>query len=194
MHDHFDKLSGVLDAVVQGDLESSRTRASSLQGAVASETYSPRYRDFASDVMQAAQLASEAESIESAAERVANIALACGRCHASQGFNATKSDSSFPSEQPAELSEKMWQHLWAADQLWLGVVGPSNTAWKAGSSALLAAELTSRDIADATEAMRILAAKVIQFAKSAEEASDHESRARVLGQFLGTCAGCHRER
>ena len=88
----------------------------------------------------------------------------------------------------------MIRHLWAADRLWEGLVGPSEEAWRAGALAMAEtqAELAS-EFRASSAAGRIGAflEEVSLLAKEAVDAEGLEDRADVYGRLLGTCDRCH---
>ena len=82
----------------------------------------------------------------------------------------------------------MVRHLWAADRMWEGLVGPSDDAWLAGSSALAGSlSLPSGNVRGPEELLRQVGA----LAGEAETATGQEARAEIYGRLLGTCSQCH---
>jgi hypothetical protein len=88
----------------------------------------------------------------------------------------------------------MIRHRWAADRLWEGLIGPSDTAWTAGASALIDAPLytdaLTRDV-EQYEPVTALTWTVHDIGARALMESDLTARAALYGQLLGTCAHCH---
>ncbi len=87
----------------------------------------------------------------------------------------------------------MSRHQWAADRLWEGVVGGANKPWRAGLDVLVATPLPYSSLTDAPA----LAAQLQALAHTAiDEQIDLtdpvSERARMYGEMLVTCAGCHR--
>ena len=89
----------------------------------------------------------------------------------------------------------MVRHIWAADRMWEGLIGPSDEAWAAGSSALLAEWPGLDDLpgeAGGSGGARNYVPQLQDLAKRSVSARDREDRASLYGELLGTCFGCHR--
>jgi hypothetical protein len=80
----------------------------------------------------------------------------------------------------------MLAHEIATEQLWQGVVAPSDAAWMAGAEALIAAPELASDVQDVGNR----AAHVRDLARRAKATASDE-RAELFGHLLLTCAGCH---
>jgi hypothetical protein len=101
-----------------------------------------------------------------------------------------------PEGKESSVAADMQRHLWAADRMWEGLVGPSDTAWQAGVVALADAQLAPEAMADD----RTLPKEVFALAEQAHEIGakggdekDPAKRAELYGRYLGTCAACHAE-
>ena len=88
----------------------------------------------------------------------------------------------------------MLRHLWAADRMWEGLVGPSEEAWMAGAKAMAETEpalaRAFRSSATAQVAEELLG-EINLLATEALNAYDLGLRADVYGRLLGTCNRCH---
>jgi cytochrome c553 len=138
-----------------------------------------------------------AGSIDEAAKSLGSLALSCANCHwqAEQGPEQPR-DPPLPWEDPPDaVGERMFRHEVGADQMWMGLIDPSEDAWRNGTITLTRAPLTPpRRDADQSEIdpeshARVEAVRAI--AKRARAARSHEERAQVYAELVTTCADCH---
>jgi hypothetical protein len=88
----------------------------------------------------------------------------------------------------------MLRHKWAADQMWMALVEPSDVNWENGVEVLMDTPLNLEEMTDAGEFIKdagILTQQIRQLSAEAKNATDLETRAEVYGVFLSTCATCH---
>ena len=77
---------------------------------------------------QYAREINNASDLKSAAISVSGMAKTCSNCHL---VNEIEIEFGYDQE-PAQWSDTvshMQRHQWAADRLWEGLIGPSDTAW-----------------------------------------------------------------
>jgi mono/diheme cytochrome c family protein len=194
MRDHFEQVRGVQVGVIQGDLEAVRAAARWVATHEALAGMPESWEAYVADMREAAEVAAEAADIEAAAMATANMAKTCAACHEDMQRFPQFLDVAKPADSDETLPH-MIGHMWAADRMWRGLVTPSTVSWNNGVAALggdpLDAESFSVD--DATvEKVVELAHEVHELAATGRRAPDQEVRAEVMGQFLGTCAECHR--
>jgi hypothetical protein len=88
----------------------------------------------------------------------------------------------------------MIRHLWAADRMWEGLVGPSSAAWEAGARVL------AEDWEGFGEAIRASSSPdraqsyvnaIQELGIRASMATTQDARAGAYGDLLGTCNRCH---
>lgn len=192
MKTHFEEVSRIKDAVIDGDLETAREQASWVAGNERPAHYPVGWRPQVSELIKAAERTADAPDIETAARRTANLAAACGRCH-----RANNVQPRFPNAMEPELSDdvkaQMERHQWAADRLWEGLVGPDDGAWHRGTELFpptVCADDFEIDGAIA-DAMRELCTDIEVLGDQAADAKAPESRVKIYGQLLTTCAACH---
>jgi cytochrome c553 len=80
----------------------------------------------------------------------------------------------------------MVAHALATDELWQGLMGPSDARWAAGARTLIDAPALDSDVPDVAAAahhLRDLAQRGTTV--------DAAGRARLFGDVLLTCATCH---
>ena len=88
----------------------------------------------------------------------------------------------------------MLRHQWAAEQMWDGLIGPSEARWNDGVTELAEAPLGQDEIfanATATPAIGKLATDVHALAAEGRKATTWDDRAAVYGRLLASCAACH---
>ena len=121
----------------------------------------------------------------------------CGACHKAVDANPRIPQLGALGIPPAEeigTVPHMLRHKWAADQMWMGLVEPSDENWSKGVAVLADAPLEpegmSNDAEVSTEAGK-LARRVHEIGAKAQAAADPDARALIYGDFLATCAACH---
>jgi mono/diheme cytochrome c family protein len=187
MQEHFTQVSTIQDAVIRGDLEAVAEPAEWLARHRPVDSLPAGWEPYVADMSLAAQRALEASTIEDAAAAAAAMGLACGACH-----QATETGPKFTLGAEVNTARgvgaHMQRHRWAADRMWEGLVGPSDTSWAWGAASMREAALRPQG---QPEQIEDLAKQVHQLGAQAEEAIEPEARATVYGELLGTCADCH---
>jgi hypothetical protein len=91
----------------------------------------------------------------------------------------------------------MARHEWAAESIWLGLIGPSPDLWRDGLAALASPPLLPDAFTDDRERHQKVDALSRRMAALAARArlldSDNdEAQAASFAELLGVCAGCHK--
>lgn len=184
------------DAVIEGNLPSAKHFADELAHHDYATALPQDWKHWVTVMQQRAEDLTLAPDITAAAQAVSMIALSCGECHAQmqagpKGAPPEDPHAQYKSEE--SLSERMFRHELAADDLWLGLVEPSEELWQRGTVTLTRAPLdpptrggepVDPRIASEVEQIRSLA-------KAARTASSHQARAEAYGQILSHCGSCH---
>jgi hypothetical protein len=194
MEDHFTQANVVRDAVIAGDLDRLRAPARWLAAHELTDTLPENWKPHVAAMQRAAGLAVAAETIGAAAAAAGSMASACGECHAELG--GPKFTGTSPEGQESSVVADMKRHLWAADRMWEGLIGPSDTAWQAGVAALADAPLAPEAMADdKTPPKKVfdLAAQAHEIGAKGGTETDRGKRGELYGRYLGTCAACHTE-
>jgi cytochrome c553 len=182
-------------AMILGDLPRARTAAQAIAGGGDAPTglpanaarYATEMRDHAREVVAA-------DNIAGASFGTARMAGACGNCHHAMGAGPHYSVLTRPVQGTGQVPLAMQLHYWAADRMWEGLIGPSDSAWAAGSLALAdVPQYQSRIHVSAADSadVQALALRLHQLAVRAQLASTGNAREEVYGEFLETCATCH---
>ncbi|MGD8860826.1 MAG: hypothetical protein PVI30_12520, partial [Myxococcales bacterium] len=182
------------DLLVAGDFEGAKRAAATLS----KEDFSnlpDSWKTWVGEMQRVADEIAIAPDVRAAAIGVGRLGVTCGDCHWAQG---TGPDQPRPDplpwkDPPDDLLERMDRHQAGADQLWLGLIAPSEDAWRAGTVSLTRAPLAppQEDGEAVDDELAQEVAQVRQLAVDAREARTHDERARVYGEFLATCASCH---
>ena len=192
MHRRFSRTVDIQTGVVLSDLSRARSGAAWLAGHEEIQGNGQGSSE-AAEIRGYASLIAQASDLDSVAHRVGRMAAACGSCHTATGggprfvvgSGAPESDS------PAD---QMIRHLWAADRMWEGLVGPSEDTWTAGARALTRSAAAGNDLfraSSASPATEGYLSRIRALGQEAELARTLEARASVYGELLNTCRGCH---
>jgi cytochrome c553 len=192
MRAHLSQAMVLHAAIIRGDLPAVGPAALAL--ATLDDSQFPAGAPEAVAAMKAAaRRAANAKDVLEAARSTAELLSACGNCHRTIGTRPAILPTSRP--QLGGIVGHMLEHQGAVDQLLEGLVIPSDTLWRAGARALMAAPLNPRDLPLDSNARRQLAPteeRVHRLATEAIQATDPEARAGFYGQVLAGCADCHR--
>ncbi len=192
MADHFDEGLAIRDALIEGDLDAARRRARSLVERKP-EALPAQAAGYVAEFRAAAQAVWEAPDRGTLARAVGRLAASCGACHRGSNVHVEFEPPAPPPADPG-VAGHMWRHLWAADRLWEGLVGPSDEAWTRGTAALadaaLRPEVLSPDI-PVYPRIEALAHRVHALAEEGSTAGDTRARIDVYAGLLATCARCH---
>ncbi len=194
MYAHFDRAGEVHDALVRGELAKAREGAAWIASHGDGYGVPPEsaqqdalMRRYAGQVQQASEL-------HSAAQAAAQMGRTCGDCHRIHKVEPRFLVGSVPPQGGSARAE-MALHVWAAERMWEGLVGPQDFAWASGAKALKGGWLDPHavvsDAAD-REKVRVMVQTVYQIGSRAEGVSASEERASLYGEFLTTCIDCHR--
>ena len=196
MAEHFTHASALEQAVIDGDLEAVQTHAKwlvdELPAATLPATWQPQLARMQAAAAEAVA-AGKAESLATAASATGKVIETCGACHATVGAGPKLAPA--PPVPEGESSQaRMQRHQWAADRMREGMIGPSDERWQLGASAVSVAppqpcpienaEILADDVLELRE-------KIYEIGAQAAVTKTAEDRARVYGEYLSTCAGCH---
>lgn len=194
MHGHLDQISAVKAAVIAGDLDAAREPATWLaehqQPPGMPDTWAP----YMNEMRMQAKVAASATDLETVAAAVSEMARSCGDCHQASGFAVAFGFDQRPPEDVQNIMTQMQRHLWAADRMWDGLIGPSDKAWGWGTEMLAEVTLTSAQVptepGDETRVDSLVQA-IREVGNQGSTAPAGESRSAVYGKFLSLCANCH---
>ena len=152
------------------------------------------WRPFVTEMRQAALEFMATRDLPSAAAVASRLGRTCSRCHEATSAVVTFAWETPPPDAP-NLPAQMKRHEWAAARLWEGLVGPSDTMWRGGAGVLATTRLDVRAASGSATPPRgdveALAKYVRELATTATGIDDQDARAKLYGELLSTCAGCH---
>jgi len=195
MRAHYQRVADIRMAMIRGDLLRARTVAQTVaSGGDVPEGLPSSAARFVTEMRVHANEVVAADNLTGAALGTARMAGACGNCHEAVGKGPHYSLLSRPAPGAGEVSTAMQLHYWAADRMWDGLIGPSDSAWASGALALVDVPHYQHRIqvsaADSAE-VDALAQRLHQLAVRAQLAPPGTAREEVYGEFLETCAACH---
>jgi mono/diheme cytochrome c family protein len=193
MDEHFSKVTEVQAAVVRGDIVGAKEGARWIADHQETAGLPASGQPSLDTMKKAAAAVADAADIKAAAQGSADMAVACGSCHAAGNVKPAFPALTAPVPKN-ETDAHMLAHQHAVDMLYEGLVGPSEEAWTEGARALKASPLTasqlpkapkpSKEVAKAEADANAVADKVIA-------ARDAKARGAVFAELVGGCASCH---
>jgi mono/diheme cytochrome c family protein len=194
MADHFEDARKIKDAVIAGELLDLRAPARRL--AERADPVPASWRPFVAGNVELARAALAADDLDAAARAAGALAGNCGECHAAVGAGPRAPDPGAPPPSaPHDTARHMLRHQWAADQMWEALVSRSDDAWRAGAAALTDAPLRTDDLTADVELPADIARlgdRVHELGARARTTTPWPARAQLYGEFLATCATCHK--
>lgn len=194
MHGHLDQISAVKAAVIAGDLAAVREPAAWLAEHEQPPGMPDAWAPYIDNMRMQAKAAASATNLETVASAVSEMARSCGDCHQASGFAVAFGFDQRPPGDVQNLMTQMQRHLWAADRMWDGLIGPSDKAWEWGTEMLSEVTLTSAQITTEPakeEQVDELVQEIRAVGNQGNTAPAGESRSAVYGRFLSLCANCH---
>jgi cytochrome c553 len=202
--EHFARTMELREAVIHGDLERAHRTARALASYDLPKNFPSRWAPFIAEIRDAANAGAEAETLERAGASVAKIAATCGDCHRVLGkvpggpsFVVGEPPDDHAGPAASQTKAQMARHSWAVDRMWLGLVQPSDEAWKRGSEVLATAPLATAEagatndaLASRLHALGELGATLVGQA-TPPAPPNAPRRTDTLAQVISTCASCH---
>ena len=89
-------------------------------------------------------------------------------------------------------ADVLLRHVWAADRMWQGLVGPSSGAWADAAAVLAESPLYEAPEGKLmNDAARAFAVQVVDAGVATLTAASSTERIDLYGDFLGACGSCH---
>jgi cytochrome c553 len=194
MWHHFWDVADARDAVIGGDPAGVHVPLERLAaGTFGVEDMPPDWLPWAEEMQQEAARGAGAKTIAEAANVVAAVAQRCGDCHrATRGGPAMEDDlQTFDAHGRTGLKGAMAQHVWASEELWLGMTVPHHQSWVAGAKALSETPLPQLKTEGVDAAMQAKLDAVRAMGERALAAGTPVEMARVYGELIAACGTCH---
>jgi hypothetical protein len=192
MGEHFAHASDVQGAVVRGDIAAARDHAKWMAEHQELAGLPPAGLPAAQEMQRAAKAVVEATDLKAAAQGAAEMAAACGACHAAAGVKPALPEAPTKAEGTATVAH-MHAHQHAVDLLFHGLVAPSDAAWAEGARALKAAPMTKTEMpkSKSVKEAAVAEAETHAAAEKAAGATDTKARSAIYGDLVAGCASCH---
>jgi cytochrome c556 len=194
MHGHLDQISAVKAAVIAGDLDAVRAPATWLAEHEQPAGMPSAWAPYVNEMRAQARVAATASDLTTVAYSISEIARSCGDCHSATGFAVAFGYDQRPPEDVQNVTTEMQRHLWAADRMWEGLMGPSDVAWGWGTEMLADVQLNGAQISDDADTAVLvdaLAQQVREVGNNGSAAPAGAARSKAYGEFLSLCASCH---
>lgn len=188
MHEHFKEADVIRHAVVSGKPRDAVQPAAALGTAEIANLPAPWRASMERMRVAASRVQNSSDLAESAAG-TADIGVACGGCHESQG-GPKVSVGEAPAAGSSVVS-RMARHSWAVERLWEGLYVPSSAAWKAGAKALQGEPFPPEVLEQGGVYGRSAAKDFKRLVAQAALKETPKDRAALYAGLLGTCATCH---
>lgn len=144
-------------------------------------------------VVDEAKGLSDAKSIDEGCRRVARVAQACAECHLKTQTTPMFPDAIPPPADDGSAIARMSRHQWAVDRMWEGMVSGSDRPWVQGLEVLSASPLPFTPLSEAPAlANRLQRLAGDALASHNDQSETLDSRTRLYGEMLVTCAACHK--
>ncbi len=209
MSEYFEHVNAAQVAIIRGDLDGVREPAvwiaehESIAGlALPIEQWSSDtpegWEAHDPEIRAAARRMAEAQTFEEAASASSKMVEECGSCHQQVGAEPRVRELGAigipPSDSIATVPH-MLRHQWAVHQMWIGMINPSDDAWREGAEVLADVPLEPQhltDGAESSERVGELAERVHELGAQALESRVWTLRAEIYGELLAGCADCHK--
>lgn len=195
MHGHLDHVSAIKAGVIAGDIDATREHSVWLSEHDEPPGMPVAWTPYVREMRQYAAVAAAARDLETIAVAISELARTCGECHYANAVDLGFGFHERPTTAEEDLRTQMQRHLWAADRMWEGLLGPSDRAWRWGAQMLAEVKLTPAqvDSAPANEAeVGELVQRVKALAAQGSRTSYGPDRSKLYGKFLTQCSSCHR--
>jgi cytochrome c553 len=189
MRAHFSESEEIRQAIIDGNISATSKPAQALGNMKALGKAKPGWKPAMDALQKAALRFGQSPDLPSAAAAVADIGVACGRCHRST--NAMKLEVGTPPAAGKTIEDRMKRHAWASDRLWEGLYAPSDAAWDAGAKALSDEPFPKDVLSKGGVHARSAAATFKTLVTDAPSKRTPEDRAKLYAALLETCSSCH---
>jgi cytochrome c556 len=194
MYEQLSRMSTIKSAIVAGRLEDVREPATWLIEHKTVAGFPAEFESYVAQMRSYARQVIEAQDLGSAAGSVSKIAESCGNCHLATDINLAFGYDRKPREDLEDVVTHMQRHQWAADRMWEGLIGPSDSAWNRGTDMLIDAPLPPSDVTTATDnivEINDIARRIHALGGIGTETTTADARSELYAEVLGLCGSCH---
>jgi hypothetical protein len=187
----------VRNALMDGNLDEAKRQASTLAQQDFGG-YPDDWRRWVAAIQKEAGDIAVAGDVHEAGRSLALLATACGGCHLEKNTGPAVAELQRPDAETwkdEELTDRMKQHFWAENELWFGLVTPSELGWRRGARGLAHTFLTAPDdegkpVSEPTHEALL---EVRKLGEEASKAGTTQLRAELYGKLLAKCGDCHQQ-
>lgn len=196
MHEHLTRITEIKTQIISGNLPGVHEPAIWLAEHESATGLPENFEPYVEQMRNHARQVVEAADLDTAAVAVSNMARTCGNCHLVNGIRIAFSYDRTPPDW-SDTRTHMRRHLWAADRLWEGLIGPSDRAWGRGTDMLVDVPLSPINVMDGTTgtfdaaAIDEIARRVHVLGGQGTNTRTPDARAALYADLLGLCARCH---
>lgn len=194
MHEQLGRIGTIKSSIIAGKLEGVRDPATWLADHETIAGLPGGFEPYIAQMRTYARHIIEAKDLVSAAEAVSKMATTCGACHMDNGIALEFGYDQLPREDVEDVVTHMQRHQWAADRLWDGLIGPSDSAWNRGADMLVDVPLASDDVTIATEhhaEIGNITRRIHDLGGIGAGTVTPDERSKFYGEVIGLCADCH---
>jgi hypothetical protein len=183
MLSHYGDTTAMRKALVAGKLADYQAAAAALARDDWSPSAAADQAAFAQRARSAASDAQTAPSLVVAAAALGALGDVCASCH----LASRATEIPIAPEEPSDATNpRMLAHAIASEQLWAGLILPSDASWMSGMQLLIQAPALDDPSSEVSAAARHLS----ELARRGETA-EPEQRGKLFGDVVLTCSGCH---
>jgi len=196
MHELLSRITVIKSLIIMANLDGAREPAAWLADHETVAGLPANFEPYVGLMREYAREINNAPDLKSAAIPVSQMARTCSNCHLANDIEIEFGYDQVPAEWSDTVSH-MQRHQWAADRLWEGLIGPSDTAWQRGTDMLVDVPLHPDDVMDEpsedvdSEALERIARRIHVLARQGTNARTPTQRSELYGEMLGLCAECH---
>jgi cytochrome c553 len=193
MWEHYQEVADLQMAVIEGDLERAQAQGRWISEHETMEGLPDGSEPFVSEMRVQAGRVAAAPDLHAAAEAVGSMGRTCSTCHVAYGVQSRVKHGGSHDLTEEAGSSAIGLHVTAADHLWDGLVGPSDSMWNAGARGLEQVPwFEGRIGAEAGLAVpQQMAEDLRALGRRAGRQTDPGQRAQTYGEVLSRCASCH---
>jgi len=192
---HFQRVGEIETALIRGDLEGARAPARYLADHEEVAGLPASGAPWLSAMRAEAHNVAAAPDLALASGAAARMAKTCGDCHHATRRGPRMVVSPMPQERGSSTATEMLLHQWAADRMRDGLIAPSDSAWAMGAMALANDPIYQAEVGVRTgrfQEMDEMARRSVALGRRAAGLRDGFERAAAYGEFIASCAACHR--
>jgi hypothetical protein len=188
-------VNALRSAIVAGNLEGVRAPARWLATHESLPSLPPEWEVFVETLRENGRRVEKARSLVSAAFATSAMARSCGDCHRASEVTIDFEPAKPPPPHREDTATHMQRHLWAADRMWQGLIGPSEQAWAEGADMLLDVPLEPSQMGETPDneqrELARMALEVHLIGSRAAIAYEPEHRSQLYSEYLSLCVDCH---